>query len=92
MWDYKKQYFIYLCLKKVQMTAFKNGVLKLDLSDKQQKKEAIFLAFNQMNEDYELYNSAYKLVPKIKGLGSKRKSRMVFDIIELVFNYNKKDK
>lgn len=65
---------------------FKDGKLTLDLSDKKQKEMAVFMAFSPMNADNKVYNDALKLVPRIKGFGIKRKSRMIFDIVELVKN------
>lgn len=67
---------------------FKDGKLTLDLSDKKQKEMAVFMVFSQTNKDNKVYNDALKLVPRIKGFGIKRKSKMIFDIVQLVKNSN----
>lgn len=69
---------------------FKEGRLNLNLKNKKERSAAMWLTFNPMNKDYEMYNEALGVFPKIKGLGRKRKAKIVFDIINIFEKHNKK--
>lgn len=71
---------------------FVKGQLNLDTSNKDDRDIDIFLSYSPMNEESELYNKALTLMPKIKGLGLKRKHKIISGIIDAVREFDKTKK